>query len=126
MLGDHDAIATVAVKDLARAKEFYEGKLGLKLTPQQEPGSLSYQGGKFALFVYESRYAGTNQATAVTWDCGKDVESIVQELKSKGATFEHYPDLPDTKIVGDLHLAGPMKLAWLKDPDGNIHALAGT
>jgi catechol 2,3-dioxygenase-like lactoylglutathione lyase family enzyme len=126
MLGDHDAIATVAVTNLARAKEFYEGKLGLRLTPQQEPGSVSYIGGKFALFVYESRYAGTNQATAVTWNCGKDVESIVQELQSRGVTFEHYDDLPNTERRGDLHIAGPMKLAWLKDPDGNIHALAGT
>lgn len=124
MLGDHDAIATVGVQNLGRAKEFYEGKLGLKLTPEQEPGSLSYQGGKFVLFVYESSFAGTNQATAVTWDCGKDIEAIVAELKAKGVAFEHY-DLPDTRREGDLHIAGRMRLAWLKDPDGNVHALAG-
>lgn len=126
MLGNHDVIATVAVHDLGRAKEFYEGKLGLEPTPDQEPGSLSYVGGKAALFVYESQYAGTNQATAVTWNVGKGVEQLVKDLAAKGVVFEHYDNLPNTKIEGDLHVAGRMKLAWFKDPDGNIHALAGT
>jgi catechol 2,3-dioxygenase-like lactoylglutathione lyase family enzyme len=125
MLGDYDSIATVAVSDLARAKEFYEGTLGLKLTHEQRPGSVSYHGGRFLLSIYESRYAGTNQATAVMWVVGADVAALVKELGAKGVTFEHYDNLPDMQLEGDLHVAGTMKLAWFKDPDGNIHALVG-
>ena len=122
MLGDKNAVATIAVKDIDVAKKFYEGTLGLKPTPDQEPGTLSYQTGGATIFVYPSRYAGTNQATALTWIVD-DVESIVAHLTASGVKFEHY-DLPETKRTGDIHEAGGKKLAWFKDPDGNIHALA--
>jgi predicted enzyme related to lactoylglutathione lyase len=121
VLGARKAVATVAVKDIGRAKQFYERTVGLELTDEQEPGSLTYRTGDSALFVYESKYAGTNKATAVTWAVG-DVEGVVSELKAKGVTFEKY-DLPGMTRQGDVHVAGSMKAAWFKDPDGNIHAL---
>jgi catechol 2,3-dioxygenase-like lactoylglutathione lyase family enzyme len=123
-LGDKDAVVTLAVRDLGAAKKFYEGTLGLDPSQGQEEGTASYQTAKARIFVYPSQYAGTNQATAVTW-LVDDVEGIVNELKAKGVQFEHYENLPDTKLVGDIHIAGDKKLAWFKDQDGNIHALAG-
>lgn len=126
MLGDKEGIATLGVKDIQRSVEFYEGKLGLQPMPEnQQQSTRSYRTGRTAIFVYESRYAGTNEATAVTWDIGKEVESLVKDLAAKGVVFEHYDDLPETKREGDLHLAHDLKLAWFKDPDGNIHALMG-
>jgi catechol 2,3-dioxygenase-like lactoylglutathione lyase family enzyme len=124
MLGDKDAVATIAVKDLDVARKFYEGTLGLKPAEEQEPGSLTLKSGSSTIFLYESQYAGTNQATALTWG-EVDVDGIVQALKAKGVKFEHYDDLPDTTQEGDVHAAGDLRLAWLKDPDGNILALAG-
>lgn len=124
MLGDKHAIATIAVKDIDVAKKFYEGILGLEPSAQQEPGTLSYDTPKATIFVYPSQYAGTNEATALTW-LVDDIESIVDGLKAKGVAFEHYNDLPGTTRIGDLHIGGNKKLAWFKDPDGNIHALAG-
>jgi len=124
MLGDKDAVATIAVKDLDVARKFYEGTLGLKPAEEQEPGSLTLKSGSSTIFLYESQYAGTNQATALTWG-DVDVDGIVQALKAKGVKFEHYDDLPDTAREGDVHVAGDLRLAWLKDPDGNILALAG-
>jgi catechol 2,3-dioxygenase-like lactoylglutathione lyase family enzyme len=121
MLGDNDAIATIAVKDLEVAKKFYEGKLDLKPVDAEEPGALTYKSGSSKVFVYESRYAGTNQATAVTWVVG-DVDGIVQALKARGVPFEQY-DLPGMTRQGDVHVAGDMRAAWFKDPDGNILAL---
>ena len=47
------------------------------------------------------------------------MEAEVRDLKAKGVTFEHY-DMPETKLDGDIHVAGNMKVAWFKDPDGNI------
>ena len=122
MLGDNEAVATVAVKDLEVARKFYEGKLGLKQAGTQDSEVITYSSGNSTLMVYRSQYAGTNEATAVTWVVGDAVEEIVRALKAKGVAFEHY-DLPDTTRRGDIHVAGDVKVAWFKDPDGNIHSV---
>jgi catechol 2,3-dioxygenase-like lactoylglutathione lyase family enzyme len=122
MLGAKEAMATVAVKDLNQAKKFYEGTLGLKLTDAQEQEALTYQAGPTKLLVYRSQFAGSNKATATTWVIGNEIDKVVQTLKGKGVSFEHY-DMPGMTLKGDIHVADGMKAAWFKDPDGNIHAL---
>jgi catechol 2,3-dioxygenase-like lactoylglutathione lyase family enzyme len=122
MLEAKDVVATIAVKDVGKAREFYEGKLGLKPVPVEESGVLSFASGNSRVLVYESRYAGTNQATAATWIVGDDIEALVPALKAKGVTFERY-DFPDAVHRGDLHVMGDLRAAWCKDPDGNILAL---
>jgi predicted enzyme related to lactoylglutathione lyase len=121
MLGDRDALATIAVKDLKAAKKFYEGTLGLKSGPSEESEALSYRSGNSGVLVYRSQYAGSNKATAATW-IADDVEAEVRALKAKGVAFEHY-DFPGTTRKGDVHVMGKRKAAWFKDPDGNILAL---
>jgi len=122
VLGAKEAMATVAVRDLEKARKFYEGTLGLRLTDEQEQEALTYQAGNTKLLVYRSQYAGSNKATATTWLVGNDMEKVVQTLRGKGVAFEHY-DLPGMTLKGDIHVADGMKAAWFKDPDGNIHAL---
>jgi catechol 2,3-dioxygenase-like lactoylglutathione lyase family enzyme len=122
VLGAKEAMATVAVRDLEKARKFYEDTLGLRLADQQEQEALTYQAGNTKLLVYRSQYAGSNKATATTWLVGNDMEKVVQTLRGKGVAFEHY-DLPGMTLKGDIHVAGGMKAAWFKDPDGNIHAL---
>lgn len=124
MLGNKDVIATVAVRDLEKAKQFYEGKLGLTPAPSKEKSVLNYKSGKSSLMVYVSEFAGTNKATAATWIVG-DVEEIVRGLKAKGVVFEHY-DFPGMTRKGDVHFAGKLKNAWVKDPDGNILAFVSS
>jgi catechol 2,3-dioxygenase-like lactoylglutathione lyase family enzyme len=119
MLGDKDAIATLAVKDLQAAKRFYEGALGLKPVDAEGDEVIVFASGKTKINVYRSRYAGTNQATALTWVVGDELADIVRALKSKGVAFEHY-DMPGMTREGDVHVAGDMNVAWFKDPDGNI------
>lgn len=118
MLGDTDAVATVAVRDTATAAQFYEGKLGLKKLDSPEKQVLLYQSGSSRLLVYPSQFAGTNQATAVTWAV-EDVDREVIALREKGVTFERY-DFPGMTHEGDVHVMGKRRNAWLKDPDGNI------
>jgi catechol 2,3-dioxygenase-like lactoylglutathione lyase family enzyme len=120
MLGKQSAIPTVAVRDLAAAKKFYEGTLGLKQIDAEGDEVVVYESGNSRLNVYRSKFAGTNQATAVTWEVD-DTEEEVRALKSKGVAFEHY-ELPGLKLRGDVHVADgeAMKVAWFKDPDGNI------
>ena len=122
VLGSHDTAATVAVKDLAAAKQFYGGTLGLEQIGGDGEEAVVYKTGASRLVVYRSQFAGTNHATAVNWSTGKDIDGIVKELSSKGVAFEHY-DMPGLSREGDVHVAGTMRIAWFKDPEGNIHSL---
>jgi catechol 2,3-dioxygenase-like lactoylglutathione lyase family enzyme len=119
MFGDHDAIATIAVKKLDAARKFYEGILGLKPIHEEGKEAVAYKTGKSSLLVYQSQYAGTNKATAASWAAGGELKEIVKTLKSKGVSFEHY-DFPGTVMDGDIHVLGKTKNVWFKDPDGNI------
>lgn len=119
MLRDTNATANLAVKNLQTAKKFYEGTLGLKPVQTEGDEVVIYRSGQSVLNVYRSQFAGTNQATAVTWAVGNDLENVVRDLKAKGVAFEHY-DMPGMKREGDLHVSEDMKVAWFKDPDGNI------
>jgi predicted enzyme related to lactoylglutathione lyase len=123
MLGDKDAAANIAVKNLETAKKFYEDTLGLTQTGAEGQEVIVFKSGNSTVNVYRSQYAGTNQATAVTWMVGEDIEGVVQQLKVKGIIFEHY-DMPGVTREGDVHIAGDMKVAWFKDPDGNILNIA--
>src|SRR5688500_7672334 len=118
MLRETDAIATLAVKDLGAAAQFYEGTLGLSRGRAEDGEALAFESGDTTINVYRSSFAGTNKATALTWAVD-DVEDVVRTLKGKGVKFEHY-DLPDTRREGDVHISGDIKVAWFKDPDGNI------
>jgi catechol 2,3-dioxygenase-like lactoylglutathione lyase family enzyme len=119
MLGSKDAAATLAVSDFERARDFYENTLGL--APLQDlSGAMLYKSGNSVVFVYPSEYAGTNKATAASWAVGDDFDAIVEDLRTKGVTFERYDDLPETTRDGDVHTIGEFKGVWLKDPDGNI------
>ena len=122
MLGNRNAAANLAVKDLERAKQFYEGTLGLKPVDNEGDELIVFKSGDSLINVYRSQYAGTNQATAVTWAVD-DVEAEVDALKKKGVKFEHY-DMPGLKREGDVYVNDHMKVAWFKDPDGNILNIA--
>jgi catechol 2,3-dioxygenase-like lactoylglutathione lyase family enzyme len=122
MLGEKEAVATLAVKDLGAARKFYEGVLGLKVKDAQGEEALTFKSGSAQLIVYRSQFAGTNQATAANFLVGADIEKIVSGLADRGVVFEHY-DLPGLSRKGDLHVEGDLKVAWFKDPDGNILSL---
>ena len=123
MLGNKKAVANVAVKDLDVATKFYEKTLGLTPVHEEKPELVVFRSGTSEINVYRSDYAGTNKATAVTWTVD-DVKEEVADLKSKGVTFEHY-DMPGMTRDGDVYVSGDMKVAWFKDPDGNILNVAG-
>jgi len=123
MLGDKDAAANIAVKNLEIAKKFYEDTLGLTQVAAEGQEVIVLKSGNSTVNVYRSQYAGTNKSTTMTWVVGEDIESVVQQLKAKGITFEHY-DMPGVTREGDVHIAGDMKVVWFKDPDGNILNIA--
>ncbi|TIX73252.1 MAG: VOC family protein [Mesorhizobium sp.] len=119
MLANSNATANLAVKDLAKAKAFYEDVLGLTEVHNEGGELIVYKSGDTSINVYHSKFAGTNKATAVTWMVGDEIGNIVNSLKSKGVAFEHY-EMPGLTMEGDVHVGYGMKVAWFKDPNGNI------
>ena len=119
MLQQSPMYAYIPAKDLARARRFYEEKLGLK--PKGEAaGGLTYEFAKgTACFMYPTPNAGTSKASQSFWQV-EDVEREVRELKARGVKFEDY-DVPGMK--DGIATAGGAKAAWFKDSEGNILAL---
>ncbi|HEY7482170.1 MAG TPA: VOC family protein [Gemmatimonadales bacterium] len=122
MLEAKDAVATIPVRDVKKARRFYEDTLGLEPADDTMSEAPVYRSGSSRILVYQSQYAGTNKATAATWGVDDDIEVIVPALKAKGVSFEHY-DMPGMTLKGDVHVGEGLKAAWFKDPDGNILAL---
>jgi catechol 2,3-dioxygenase-like lactoylglutathione lyase family enzyme len=119
MLDSSPVVAVVAVADLDRGKEFYGGTLGLQEADFSDPGGVLYAcGAGTQLLVYQSDFAGTNQATTAAWQV-EDLEAELSTLRSNGITFEQY-DMPGVEREGDIHAIGGIRAAWFKDPDGNI------
>lgn len=116
MLKDKDSAAIVAVRDMARAMEFYGSVLGLEKVSGQDQVA-EYRTGNTALIVYVSDFAGTNRANAVVWGVGEEMDDIVRTLRGKGVAFERYEGMD---YADGIHRDGDFKMAWFKDPDGNI------
>ncbi len=125
MLGKLPVSANIATRDLEAARRFYVDILGLEQVGSEGDELIVLRSGPTAVNVYRSDYAGTNRATALTWDTDAALDGLVQALRERGVRFEHYPDLPGLQLQGDVHVAGHMKLVWFKDPDGNILNLVG-
>jgi catechol 2,3-dioxygenase-like lactoylglutathione lyase family enzyme len=124
MLGTRNAVANLATKDLDKARLFFTGTLGLTEVDREGDELITLASGDSEINVYRSEFAGTNKATAVTWEVD-DIDAEVAALKAKGVTFEHY-DMPRLRREGDLYVADGYKIAWFKDPDGNILNIVGS
>ena len=122
-LSDSQVIPTVAVSDIDRAREFYEGTLGLSGGEEEADGGVRYPCGSTAIHIYPSAdNAGKSPATLAAFQVD-DIERAVDELIAAGITFEQYDMDPiKTDEKGIAHL-GDSAGAWFKDPDGNIFAL---
>jgi catechol 2,3-dioxygenase-like lactoylglutathione lyase family enzyme len=124
LMHETKAVAMVAVKDLQAAQKFYEDVLGLPQESKQGDEVVTYRCGGSLVSVYRSEFAGTNKATTINFEAGKDVASLAKALKAKGVTFERY-DMPGMTLQGDVYVGEGMNVAWFKDPDGNILSIAG-
>ena len=122
MIGTTDPTPMIAVKDLDRARAFYEETLGLSTIDTLGEEVVSMKSGDTRIDVYRSEFAGSNKATALTFNV-KDIATEVRDLKDKGVMFEQYDAVDGLTRKGDIYEAEGMKTAWFKDPDGNILSL---
>src|SRR6266542_4886898 len=121
MLQNFPLYAYIPANDVARARRFYEGKLGFR--PKQETGGgVVYEfGGGTACFLYPTPNAGTSKASQAFWSVA-DVDREIEALKARGVAFEDY-DMPGEKSPSGAIAAGGAKAAWFKDSEGNILAI---
>ena len=124
-LSEYEVIAGLAVSDMDRARDFYEGELGLRVGIDSGD-NVAYRCGEGTMMhVYLSpEHAGGSTATLASWYVD-DVEGVVEELTSRGVVFERYdegPILTDEKGIATFE--GGAKVAYFKDPDGNTLSIA--
>ncbi len=124
MVDFREAVATLPASDMERATAWYADKLGLKPTESAEVGAY-YSVGSGRFLLYPSQSAGTNQATAMSFDV-EDIESAVAELKTTGVVFEDY-DIPGVETknnIATFEAEGRLiSAAWFKDSEGNVLAV---
>jgi len=121
MLQKAPMYAYIPVKDLPRARKFYEEKVGLKPKEERDVGVIYEFGDHTACFMYTTPNAGTSTASQAFWSVD-DIEREVAELKKRGVTFEDY-DFPGMKTKDGIMTAHDSKAAWFKDTEGNTMAL---
>lgn len=121
MFADRTVTAMVPAKDFARARKWYEEKLGLKPSSEMEGGAGYEMADGSRFFLYETQFAGTAQHTVISFDT-RDIANDMARLRERGVAFEDY-DLPGLKTVDGLAEFGPVKNAWFQDSEGNIVAL---
>jgi catechol 2,3-dioxygenase-like lactoylglutathione lyase family enzyme len=110
MLQKSPMYAYIPAKDVARARQFYEHKLGFKAGPELAGGVAYECGGQTACFLYPTPNAGTSQASQAFWQVD-DVDREITELKARGVVFEDYA-IPGEKSASGAITAGGAKAAW--------------
>ena len=125
MLQSAPIYAYIPAKDMARARRFYEDKVGLRPKEETNGGVVYEFGGGTAAFLYLTPNAGTSQASQAFWSV-QDVDAEIQALKARGVQFERYDDMPGERSPQGAVTAGGAKAAWFKDSEGNIMAIVQT
>ena len=121
MLSTGKLIGFVPTKDSARSREFYEGKLGFKFVSDDQ-FALVMQAGESMIRIAKAGKFTPAQYTVMGWEV-TDIEAMVKWLNERGVTFEKYPFVQDQKS-GIWTTPNGDKIAWFKDPDGNVLSLS--
>ena len=121
MLQEFPMYAYIPAKDVARARDFYERKLGFVPSEVRANGCVYKFGAGTACFLYLTPNAGTSRASQAFWHV-RDIERVVQDLRARGVALENY-DMPGERSPGGVVTAGGAKAAWFKDSEGNIMAV---
>ncbi len=111
-------IGFARVTDYARARAFYDGVLGLEFV-HQDDFALVLKSGANMIRLSRSKGFTPEDSTVLGWEVS-GIEGAVAELARKGVSFEKYPWVNDPKGLGIWTAPNGDKVAWFKDPDGNI------
>ena len=117
----NEVTCMLPVKDMARARRFYEQSLGLQVAGGRPDGKFVYRCGGTEIALFPRPEGPKAQHTALSFRV-KDITSAIALLKSRGVAFADY-DYPGLKTIGHVCVLGSEKAAWFEDPEGNILCL---
>lgn len=120
MLGNRDIAAFIASSDPEKAREFYGDKLGLNFVSEDQ-FALVFDANGTTLRVQKVKEMSPHPYTALGWHV-PDIESAVKELEERGVRFERFEGFGQDEL-GIVTFPNGNKVAWFKDPDGNILSL---
>lgn len=125
MLHHNTPYASVPVRDIEKARKFYEEIVGLKTCVVMDQALLQYDSGDSKIFLYRSPLAGSTGITVATWVIDDNIEGVIEDLQSRGIIFEHMDNENMPRLIreGVLHRVNNLRVAWFKDPDGNLLSL---
>lgn len=121
MLAASRMIGFVPTKDSEKAREFYEGKLGFRFV-SDDPFALVMRAGETMIRIAKAKDFTPAAYTVLGWEVQK-MEAIIGWLKDRGVVFEKYPFVQDQEL-GIWTTPTGDKVAWFKDPDGNVLSLS--
>ena len=121
MLTGSTVTTLLPVKDMKRARTFYESCLGLKPGGLKADGKFVYQVGGSTLALFPKPEGTKAEHTAISFQVS-NIAASIKELKGKGVVFEDY-DFPGLKTVEHVCVLGAEKAAWFKDTEGNYLCL---
>ncbi len=120
MLGDKNIIAFVATTDTSKARPFYENILGLQVT-SIEPYAIVFDANGIQLRMSVTKELKPVSYAVLSWIV-PDIKKAIKALSGKGVKFEKY-DWFKQDGLGIWTAPDGTKVAWFKDPDGNILGL---
>jgi catechol 2,3-dioxygenase-like lactoylglutathione lyase family enzyme len=123
MLVDQEVIAFIATADPESARQFYEGVLGLRLL-EDSPFALVFEAGSIVLRIQKLASFTPVAHTVLGWRVS-DISTIIEGLASKGVRFERFEGMTQDEL-GVWASPSGAKIAWFKDPAGNILSLTQT
>jgi catechol 2,3-dioxygenase-like lactoylglutathione lyase family enzyme len=121
MLDSAKLVGFIPTTDYEAARAFYEGKLGMEFVSLDQFGLVMRVGGHTIRMSKVQNFTPL-QGTILGWDV-EDIETGVRWLVSRGVAMEKYPFVED-KELGIWNAPGGARVAWFKDPAGNVLALS--
>ena len=117
MLVSSKVIGFVPTRDAAKARSFYEGKLGFRFF-SDDMFALVVRSGETMIRIAKTDDFAPAKFTILGWEVS-NIEEIVAWLVKQGVVFEKYPFMQDSKL-GIWTAPSGDQIAWFKDPDGNV------
>jgi catechol 2,3-dioxygenase-like lactoylglutathione lyase family enzyme len=117
MLAASKMMGFVPTKDSVKARSFYEGVLGFQFV-SDDGFALVMRAGDSLIRIAEAQDFTPARYTVLGWQVS-NIEEIVAWLQKRGVTFEKYPFVQDQEL-GIWAAPNGDKVAWFKDPDGNV------
>ena len=120
MLADFKLMAFLATADAARARAFYEGVLGLSFVSEDD-FAVVYDAQGIELRLQKVRELTPQPHTALGWSVA-GIDQVVRDIVARGGRFERFPPMQQD-AAGIWKSPSGARVAWLRDPDGNLLSL---